>query len=56
MTPPQAGAPLRPSRFVATPFEEINGQFSPDGQWVAFQSSESGHAEIYVTSFPGPRG
>ena len=33
-----------------------NGQFSPDGKWVAYASNESGKWEIYVTSFPEPRG
>ena len=27
---------------------------SADGKWLAFQSSESGQAEIYVEPFPGP--
>jgi serine/threonine-protein kinase len=30
--------------------------FSPDGRWVAYQSTESGRDEIYVTGYPGPRG
>jgi len=30
------------------------GQFSPDGRWVAFASSESGRTEAYVVPFPGP--
>ena len=33
-----------------------NGQFSPDGKWVAYSSSESGRWEIYVTSFPEAHG
>ncbi len=33
-----------------------NGQFSPDGKWVAYASNETGKWEIYVTSFPEPRG
>jgi len=33
-----------------------NGQFSPDGKWVAYASNESGKWEIYVTSFPHPQG
>ena len=33
-----------------------NGQFSPDGKWVAYASNESGAWEIYVTSFPEGRG
>ena len=36
--------------------DETEGQFSPDGQWVAFGSNESGRAEIYVQSFPDGRG
>ena len=40
--------------FVETPFEERDGQFSPDGKWVAYQSNESGHTEIYLQPFPGP--
>ena len=30
--------------------------FSPDGKWVAYDSDESGRAEIYVVPFPGPGG
>jgi Tol biopolymer transport system component len=33
---------------------ESNGQFSPDGEWIAFQSNESGRLEIYLQPFPGP--
>jgi eukaryotic-like serine/threonine-protein kinase len=33
-----------------------NGQFSPDGKWVAYASNESGKWEVYVTSFPELRG
>jgi len=33
-----------------------NGQFSPDGKWVAYASNETGKWEIYVTSFPDARG
>jgi len=31
-------------------------QFSPDGRWVAYSSTESGRTEIYVAPFPGPGG
>jgi len=40
--------------FLATPFNESQGQFSPDGLWVAYSSDESGHHEVYVHSFTGP--
>ena len=32
----------------------FGGHFSPDGRWLAFGSDESGRAEVYVRSFPGP--
>jgi eukaryotic-like serine/threonine-protein kinase len=38
--------------FVDTKFNEGQGQFSPDGHWVAYMSDESGRPEIYVRSFP----
>jgi dipeptidyl aminopeptidase/acylaminoacyl peptidase len=37
---------------VQTPFEERDGQFSPDSNWIAYQSNESGRFEIYVQPFP----
>jgi Tol biopolymer transport system component len=36
--------------------DETEGQFSPDGSWVAFVSNESGRPEVFVQSFPGGRG
>jgi eukaryotic-like serine/threonine-protein kinase len=38
--------------FLQTSFREYQGQFSPDGKWVAYTSDESGRNEIYVRSFP----
>ena len=43
-----------PFPVVRTDFEERNGQFSPDGKWVAYQSNDSGRFEIYVQPFPSP--
>jgi Tol biopolymer transport system component len=34
--------------------QEDNGQFSPDGRWVAYTSSETGENAVYVNSFPEP--
>ena len=31
---------------------ETNPAVSPDGRWIAFQSQESGRAEVYVQPFP----
>jgi eukaryotic-like serine/threonine-protein kinase len=51
------GKPGKPAPFLKTMFEERQSQFSPDGHWVAYQSTESGSGyEIYVRPFPGPGG
>jgi len=34
--------------LVQTTFDEMQGQVSPDGQWLAYTSLESGSAEVYV--------
>ncbi len=45
-----------PRPYRHTIFNESMGQFSPDARWVAFQSDESGRNEVYVDTFPEPRG
>ena len=40
--------------FLASPFEEDEGSFSPDGRRVAYVSDESGRKEVFVASFPDP--
>jgi Tol biopolymer transport system component len=45
-----------PYPVVHTPFDDRDGQFSPDGRWLDYQSDESGRAEIYAQRFPGPGG
>jgi eukaryotic-like serine/threonine-protein kinase len=47
---------IKSSLFLKAPSVFRNGQFSPDGKWVAYASNESGKWEIYVTSFPDARG
>jgi len=44
----------KPFPIVQTTFDEQNAQFSPDGRWIAYQSNESGRADVYVQPFPGP--
>jgi Tol biopolymer transport system component len=53
---PVAGG--EPGRFLNSNSKgsETNGQISPDGNWVAYASDDSGAWEIYVTSFPGAAG
>lgn len=36
--------------------KSLQGQFSPDGKWVAYTSNESGRYEVYVAPFPGEGG
>jgi len=43
-----------PIEILSTEFNESNGQFSPDGRWIAYQSDRTGRFEIYVRPFPGP--
>lgn len=35
---------------------EGNGEVSPDGHWIAYQSNDSGRNEIYVRPFPNVNG
>jgi Tol biopolymer transport system component len=42
----------QPFPVVQTNFNEREGQFSPDGKWIAYTSDETGRFEIYVQSFP----
>jgi Tol biopolymer transport system component len=45
-----------PRAVAQTPYDERDGQFSPDGKWVAYDSDESGRRAIYVQPFPGSTG
>jgi dipeptidyl aminopeptidase/acylaminoacyl peptidase len=38
--------------LIQTPSNEGQGQFSPDGRWVAYTSDESDGMEVYVQPFP----
>jgi eukaryotic-like serine/threonine-protein kinase len=44
--------PQTPFPYLASPFNEANGVFSPDGHWIAYESDESGRPEVYVQRFP----
>jgi eukaryotic-like serine/threonine-protein kinase len=41
-----------PQLLVETPYIEDELRISPEGQWVAFNSDESGRWEVYVAAFP----
>ena len=40
--------------FLQTQFSEGSPVFSPDGNWLAYLSDESGRYEVYVQPYPGP--
>ena len=42
----------RAQPLVQTPFFEDNGEISPDGRWLAYQSNDSGQHQISVRPFP----
>ena len=46
----------KPVPYLQTQFNEQMGQFSPDGRWVAYTSSESGRGEIYIQPYPADGG
>jgi hypothetical protein len=38
--------------YIVGPGDQSQAQFSPDGRWVAYTSTESGRLEVYVQPFP----
>jgi eukaryotic-like serine/threonine-protein kinase len=46
----------KPFQPAAATADQYDGQFSPDGHWMAYFSYESGRPEVYVVPFPGPGG
>jgi serine/threonine protein kinase len=44
----------KPYPYLRTNFDNRSPALSPDGQWLAYQSDESGRPEVYVQKFPGP--
>ena len=47
----EGGGTPRPL-FVDPNYGERNGEISPDGQWIAYESWETGRPEVYVRPFP----
>jgi len=48
--------PGEPTVLLGGPFDLRSPAFSPDGHWLAYESSQSGRFEVYVQPFPGPGG
>ena len=40
---------------VQTESDERNGQFSPDGRWIAYESNSSGPSEVFIQPFAARR-
>ena len=43
----------RTAPIVDTVFAEAFGAISPNGKWLAYQSNQGGHGEVYVQAFDG---
>src|SRR6202035_3962647 len=56
--PVAAGTPpgSKPTPYLQGPYNEQQGQFSPDGRWIAYSSDETGSYQVYVQSFPAGAG
>jgi hypothetical protein len=46
------GGGAAPIPLVQTSFTEYGARVSPDGRWIAYLSSEAGHDDVYIQSFP----
>ena len=46
----------KPDVFLNSQFNETQGQFSPDGRWVAYVSDETGQPRVYIQPFPAGAG
>ena len=42
-----------PYTLLGGEFDENWAEFSPDGNWLAYLSNETGRREVYITDFPG---
>ena len=52
MLPLKGERKLQP--YSPSPSDNFEGRVSPDGNWMAYMSTESGTLEIYVAPFPNP--
>jgi serine/threonine protein kinase len=46
----------KPFPVARTDFDEVHGQISPDGHWLAYASNETGKYEVYIQAFPKASG
>ena len=48
----KSGSSRQLEPLLQTTFNELHGQVSPDGRWLAYQSNDSGQYEVSVRPFP----
>jgi Tol biopolymer transport system component len=53
---PLDGEDRKPFPVTEGPRDEGNAQFSHDGRWMAYQSDEAGHFDVYMQPFTGRSG
>jgi serine/threonine-protein kinase len=46
--------PITAKPWRTTHSRDQHADWSPDGQWIAYTSNESGRAEVYLQPYPGP--
>jgi Tol biopolymer transport system component len=52
----QAGSERKSAPYLNDGFNKFNARLSPAGQWIAYDSVETGRDEIFVQTFPRPGG
>lgn len=50
------GEGAEPEPYLQSPWEEDDGQLSPDGTLVAYESNETGPDQVWLRTFPDPTG
>jgi Tol biopolymer transport system component len=55
-SPEGPGGAQKPFVYLNSNFAEVYPKLSPNGQWVAYASDETGRYEVYATTFPTPGG
>jgi serine/threonine protein kinase/Tol biopolymer transport system component len=56
LTPGQVGSTRKSVPYVNDGANETNARLSPNGEWIAYDSHETGRDEIFVQTFPKPGG
>jgi Tol biopolymer transport system component len=51
-SPEAPGGAQKPFAYLNSNFAELYPKLSPNGQWLAYASDETGRYEVYVTTFP----